>query len=118
MCASRWIGADVDRNFRLIVRRLLKARGACLPAFEHLDLALELAVARRKRIEVALLAHDGLTEFVQRLLQVREFDLDGLEPVGFGHDGTELAAARILRGRAARRAVSAMGEDDRLLSPC
>ena len=53
------------RQFRLVVRRLFESPSACLAAFEHLNLALELAVARRERFDVALLAHYRLTELLQ-----------------------------------------------------
>ena len=67
------------------MRRPLEWIAAWRATFEHFQLALHHAVARYQRVDSALLPHDGLTELLQRALEVSKLDLDGLQAMRFGH---------------------------------
>jgi len=70
----------------LVVRRLSEGlRVWRIGRPECVEPIAECAAARRKRVDLTLLQKYGLTEFLQRALEVGEFDLNCLDSCGIIH---------------------------------
>lgn len=69
---------------RGLLERLSSFRVVLIECFE---LLLEHAIASGEGHDLALLIHDGLAELLQRALQVRQLDLDGVQAGFLGHAG-------------------------------
>jgi hypothetical protein len=98
MATNHLLNAACSSQLYLIVWRPLKGVGTRRAAgLEHFQLMLELPVARREQLDLALLSDHGIIEVNQRTLEVSQLDLDLVEARWFGHHGTQTVATRIHR---------------------
>jgi hypothetical protein len=70
----------------LIMRRLFeRLRAGRIAGPEFIETISECAAARRQCVDLSLLRQHGVTKFLQRALEVREFDLDRFDSCGIVH---------------------------------
>jgi hypothetical protein len=71
----------------LIMRRLFElVRVRPFFGFEFIKTIGKCAPARHQRVDLSLLRQHGLSEFLQRALEVREFDLDRFDSCEIIHE--------------------------------